>query len=121
MTALFLISVGAALGAIAMMLLFKDCFQGYGSTMGGEMFSGFIWICAAVCLAAGVYSAGGASMIPAALSFVLLLLIWVPCRWLVVRLGSKYGKPAPRKKASGFAGHIRRERELRRKKMDTSS
>ncbi|MFO7568239.1 MAG: hypothetical protein R6W75_00445 [Smithellaceae bacterium] len=115
MTTLFLISAGAALGAMAMLLLFKDCFQGYGSTMGGEMFAGLLWIGAAVCLAAGVYSASGAAIIAAAVSFAVLLLIWAPCRWLVVRLGSKYGKPAPRKEASGFAGHIRRERELRKK------
>ena len=89
------IPAAVAVNVTAIILLFKDCYRGLGSTMGGEMFAGMLWASGALFWAVGVYAGceNGVFSVAAGLS---ALLIWIPCRWLIVRLGLKYGKPAPK-------------------------
>jgi len=84
--------------------------------MGGEMLAGLLWTVGAVLLVAGIYLARGQSMLWGALSLVCLFLISLPCRWVVIRLGSKYGKPSPIRESPCFAEHVKRENALRNKK-----
>jgi len=116
MTEQVLIGVGAVLNIIAILLLLKDCYRGYGSTMGGEMLAGLLWTVGAVLLVAGIYLASGQSMLWGALSLVCFFLIGLPCRWAVIRLGSKYGKPSRIRESPRFAEHVKRENALRNKK-----
>jgi len=116
MTEQVLIGVGAVLNIIAILLLLKDCYRGYGSTMGGEMLAGLLWTVGAVLLVAGIYLASGQSMLWGALSLVCFFLIGLPCRWAVIRLGSKYGKTSPPRQSPCFAEHVKRENALLNKK-----
>ena len=115
MTENVLIGIGAALNILAILLLFKDCYRSYGSTMGGEMLAGLLWAVGSILLVAGIYFASGRSALWCALSLVCLFLIGLPCRWAVIRLGSKYGKPSPSRQSPGFAEHVKRENALRNK------
>lgn len=91
----FIIFILAAVlvNATAIILLFKDCYRGWGSTMGGEMFAGLLWTAGALIWAVGVYAGSDDGVFSVAVCLAALFL-WIPCRRLIVRLGLKYGKHA---------------------------
>lgn len=112
MVAQILIGIGAVLNGLAIAGLYRDCYRGYGSTMGGEMLAGFLWTIGTLVLAAGVYFASGSSPVWALGSLGGLFLTGMLCRMAVIRLGTKYGKPQPRRRSSGFAQHVKQENAL---------
>ena len=103
MTAYVFIGVGAVLYIVTSALLFKDCYRGYGSTMGGEMLAGGLWALGSLFFAPGICLASGISLLWAVPSAAVLYLAGLLCRKAVVRLGSKYGRLPPSRQSSGFA------------------
>ncbi len=118
MTAPIFIVLSAILNGCAIVLLFKDCYRGYGSTMGGEVFAGFLWTLGAAFLTAGVYFASGASFLLALLSLIGLSLISLPSRRAVIWLGTKYGKTPSNRQSSGFVEYVQIEKALKKNESE---
>jgi hypothetical protein len=114
MMAIILIGAGAIAYVVATVLLFKDCYRDYGSTMGGEMLAGALWAFGSLLLAAGICLFKEVSMIWAAPSAVALYLSGMPYRRAVTWFGSKYGKSSPTRPYSGFAEHTKRTKAARK-------
>jgi hypothetical protein len=112
MTAYVLTGVGAVLYIVTLALLFKDCYRGYGSTMGGEMLAGGLWALGSLLLAPGICLLVGVSLLWAVPSAVILYILGLPCRAAITRLGSKYGKHPPSRQSSGFSEHIKRTKAM---------
>lgn len=114
MLAIVLILLGITIYTASMVLLFKDCRREYGSTMGGDMLTGFLWAIGSVLLAAGICLRQGIFIlwaIPAAAS---LYIVGLPCRLATIRWGSRNGRASN----SGFAEHIKRTQRPRGKEQD---
>jgi hypothetical protein len=108
MIAYVLIGVGTVLYIVAIVLLYKDCYRGYGSTMGGEMLTGGMWAVGSIFLALGTCLAVSISLLWAVPCAVVLYLAGMPCLAAVTKIGLKYGKLPPSRKSSGFAEHVKR-------------
>jgi hypothetical protein len=113
MTAYIFTGIGAVMYIVTIVLLFKDCYRGYGSTMGGDMLAGGLWAFGSIFLALGISLMVGISLIWAIPCAVTLYILGLPCRATVTRLGSKYGKYPTSRQSSGFGEHIRRTQTLR--------
>ena len=115
MTGYILTGAGALLYVTTLVLLFRDCYRDYGSTMGGEMLAGALWAVGSLLAAPGYCLVAGISIFWAIPGAVILYVAGLPCRAVIARIGWKYGKGAPRRESSGFAEHIRRVEALQKK------
>ena len=116
MTAYIISGLGAVLYILALVLLFKDCYRGYGSTMGGEMLAGGLWAVGSIFLGLGISLFSNVSLLWAVPLMAILYLAGLPFRAAVSRLGAKYGKSPPIRPLSGFAEHIKATKEMQDKK-----
>ena len=111
MLAIVFILLGITTYTASMVLLFKDCRREYGSTMGGDMLTGFLWVIGSGVLAVGICLVQGIFIVWAIPAAVALYIVGLPCRLAMIRWGRRNGRPSN----SGFAEHIKRTQTRREK------